>query len=289
MKKILYLPLLLLVFSCTEETITDTDEKMVDSTGIKERATTTQKIFYTIPSPVETGMIFQKAGAEYRKELLNPIENISKYTVQNEQAINLGVYGADLSYANIFDQTQEALFYLNGAKKLADQLGVLNAFDESSLERIEENINIRDSVMTIISDSYWKVDSYLKSVGQEHLSALVVAGGWIEGLYIGTQMNALTQDKPLSKKIADQKHSLNNLIALLNIYKNNEEVIRIKNKLLDLKTAYDKIVETEGEVEITTVDSIKTSIIDSSIELKFTDENILEITEKIKQIRNEII
>jgi hypothetical protein len=289
MKKILYLLLLLFVFSCTEETITDTDEKMVDSTGIKERATTTQKIFYTIPSPVETGMIFQKAGAEYRKELLNPIENISKYTVQNEQAINLGVYGADLSYANIFDQTQEALFYLNGAKKLADQLGVLNAFDESSLERIEENINIRDSVMTIISDSYWKVDSYLKSVGQEHLSALVVAGGWIEGLYIGTQMNALTQDKPLSKKIADQKHSLNNLIALLNIYKNNEEVIRIKNKLLDLKTAYDKIVETEGEVEITTVDSIKTSIIDSSIELKFTDENILEITEKIKQIRNEII
>ncbi|GAB4254255.1 MAG: hypothetical protein Kow0079_10410 [Vicingaceae bacterium] len=289
MKKILYLPLLLLVFSCTEETITDTDEKMVDSTGIKERATTTQKIFYTIPSPVETGMIFQKAGAEYRKELLNPIENISNYTVQNEQAINLGVYGADLSYVNIFDQTQEALFYLNGAKKLADQLGVLNAFDESSLERMEENINIRDSVMTIISDSYWKVDTYLKSVGQEHLSALVVAGGWIEGLYIGTQMNALTQDKPLSKKIADQKHSLNNLIALLNIYKNNEEVNRIKNKLLDLKTAYDKIVETEGEVEITTVDSIKTSIIDSSIELKFTDEIIMEITEKIKQIRNEII
>ena len=43
-------------------------------------------------------------------------------------------FGADLSYASVFNHTQESMFYTSCAKKLADRLGVLSAFNDSTLE-----------------------------------------------------------------------------------------------------------------------------------------------------------
>lgn len=292
MKKSYFLiPLTCLFFACggddkTDETL---DEVTVDTTDelTIERADKAQKVFQTIPSPFETASIFEEAGATYNGDVTNPMENVSNYTTSFQQAVNLGVYGADLSYANIFDQSQESMFYMNCSKKMADALGVSAAFKPKTIERIEENMNNRDSMMTIVNDAFWMCDAYLKENGQSDLSALIISGGWIEGLYLGTvSLNKENPNAELMAKIADQKYSLNNLIDLIGTY-DNEHVNGIKAHLQELQTVFNKIEETEAESTVSNEDEI--AVIGGGSTLNYTPEIIFEIAITTEKIRNEII
>ena len=268
------------------EDIIDENNVEVNDEKTIERAEKAQKVFQTIPSPFETASIFEEAGIGYNSAITNPVENIDKYTTSTQQALNLGVYGADLSYANIHDQSQESMFYMNCSKKMADALGVSGAFTAEAIERIEVNMNNRDSMMTIVSDAFWTCDAYLKENGQDNLSALIIAAGWIEGLYLGTR--GVSEENPnqdLMQRIAEQKYSLNNLIDLVQSY-DDEEVKKISEKLKQLQATYDKIEEQEAE---TTVSEGDTPTIGGGTTLNYTPENILAISTTVENIRNEII
>ena len=78
-----------------------------------------KKIFYSLPSPLETAMLIKSAGAEYDEELLNPLDNVTKYTTNKALALNLGIYTTDLSFASLFDQTQTSINYMTAARKMA--------------------------------------------------------------------------------------------------------------------------------------------------------------------------
>lgn len=260
---------------------------VVDSELTPERAEKAQMVFQTVPSPLETASLFQEAGADYNPEITNPVENVNKYFTNTQKALNLGVYGADLSYANIFDQTQESMFYMNCSKKMSDGLGISSAFDAATMERIEENINNRDSLMIIINDAFWIADAYLKENGQDHLSALIITGGWIEGLYLGSKaLNHENPDDELMKKIADQKYSLDNLMKLLTSYE-HEEVKNITQKIAVLKLVFDKIEVEEKETTVNNDTDVPT--IGGGSTLKYETGTILEIAVAIEKIRNEII
>ena len=176
---------------------------------------------------------------------------------------------------------------MNCAKKLADGLGVTSAFDAETMERIETNMNNRDSLMTIINDSYWIADSYLKENQQDYLSALIISGGWIEGLYLGSA--TLDKDNPnkeLMTSIADQKYSLDNLIGLIELY-DHAEVDKIKEKLNQLKLSFDKITTETTETTVSNEDEMAT--LGGGTSLIYTEEIILEIAQNVKTIRDEII
>jgi len=281
--------LLLVLFSCGGES-TEQDDNLTTNNNsdlTDERIDKAKKVFYTIPSPYETALIFESSGVSYNIGLLNPIDNVSNYSTSDKQALNFGVYGADLSYANIFDQSQQCMFYMNCAKKLADQLGVTAAFDAETIERIERNLNNRDSLMNIINDSYFIADSHLKENQQDYLSALIIAGGWIEGLYIGS--STLRKGKPneaIMKAIADQKYAMESLVDLMDLY-NNEEVTKLKTKLMIIKASFDKITETSTETSVNNDKSV--AVIGGGTSLTYTPEIILEIAQNVKTLRNEII
>ena len=278
-----------LLLSCgneVEEDVPQMEEVVMDQ-ETSGRVEKVQNVFQTLPSPLETASIFQHAGANYNAELLNPIANVDNYSTNTQKAINFGVYGADLSYANIFEQTQETMFYMNCTKKLSDALGVSSAFDAATMERLEENINNKDSLMIIINDAFWLADAFLKENGQDNLSALIVTGGWIEGLYIGTKtIDKKNPDEGLMLKIADQKFSLDNLVQLLATY-DNEEVKQVASKLNNLKAIYDKISEEESETTVEETDGVTT--IGGGSSLSYDKETIIEITNEIEKIRNKII
>lgn len=126
----------------------------VDSTAAL-RAEHTKNIFHNIPSPMETAALLKKAGSEYDKNILNDVKNVDNYTAASKQALNLGIYGADLSYASVFNNTQESMLYTSCAQKLAKKLDVTNAFNEEVVSRLEKNRNNRDSLLSIISETYW--------------------------------------------------------------------------------------------------------------------------------------
>ena len=99
------------------------------------RVRKTKNIFHNIPSPMETAALLKKAGAEYDKNILNDPEKHSDYTSASKQALNLGIYGADLSYASVFNNTQESMLFTGAAQNLAKRLDVSNAFGQETMER----------------------------------------------------------------------------------------------------------------------------------------------------------
>lgn len=250
-----------------------------------------EEVFFSIPSPVETTTLLQQAGAKYNAKYLNPIENVSRYSSVTAKALNLGVYGSDLSFTSIFSQTQESMLYLRCTNSLANSLGISGAFDETTTSRIEANLENKDSLLTIISDSYWNSDSYLKENGQPGVSAMIVAGGWIEGLYIATQIANATKNEAIISRIAEQKLSFGNLVALLESYKaDNPGITDLLQQMEPLKKAFDSITIPAGEATATT-DKEKgvTTVGSTTPPITITPVQLKELSDKAAALRNKII
>ena len=100
-----------------------------------------KKIFYSMPSPLETAMMIQSAGASYDENLLNSLDNVNNYSTSKSMALNLGIYTCDMSFASLYDQTEGSINYMNAAKKMADGLGIMDAISNETIQKLEENIN----------------------------------------------------------------------------------------------------------------------------------------------------
>jgi hypothetical protein len=260
-----------------------------DSTAQAERMRKTRNIFYNIPSPMETAALLKKAGAEYDKDILNDVQNVDKYTAASKQALNLGIYGADLSYASVNNQTQESMFFTSCAKKLADRLGVSNAFDDATLERMEKNMNNRDSLLSIISETYWTVDAYLKENERDNISALMIAGGWVEGLYIATQVSRVKATPELKQRIAEQKLSLHDLLGLMETYEGTDEALAsVKADLTAIAALFEGVAEPAASAEVTQENGVAL-IGAASANTTLSDDQLRAITEKASTVRNAYI
>lgn len=258
------------------------DELAVDLNKAKQ-------VFYALPSPIETAMLIKRAGTDYNAQLLNPTSNSSNYTTSRDKALNFGVYGADLSYTSLFSQTQASIQYMVISKKLADDLGILDYVEASFIKRLEKNINNRDSSMSIITEGFVNSSSYLKEAGRPEIAALIITGGWIEGLYIATR---LAKDSPnnneLIDRIIDQKLSLATLLQLLNGYKNNKDIQYVTNMINEIESVYNQIQIVTSKVEPITNNESKITTLQATTEIFISDEIFTQLCTKVDSIRNEI-
>ena len=276
------------LFACKGGSKTDSDD--VDAVAVESQKKAS-KVFYAVPSPSELSAMIKATGANFNKNMLNAPANESKYTSIIQKALNLGVYGADLSYTSTFDQTQEAMLYMGVCKKLAEGLGITGAINENTVKRMEKNINNKDSLLKIISDTYLETDIYLKNNERAGVSALVVAGGWIEGLYISVNIAAQNaKNELLVKRIAEQKLILENLIGLLETNEANDNAPELMTEMKALKSIFDNIKASDAPAaEVKTDAAAKKTVIGSAGELNLTPEQLAEITKKITAIRTMII
>jgi len=254
---------------------------------------TVEQMMYSIPSPIETALMLQRVGAKFDKDILNKTENVDKYSTIHSRALNLGIYGSDLSYAVTFNKTQEAMLYLKTAKKISDAIGIGNAFGVSSVERMEANLKNKDSLQTIISDSFWEVDAYLKENDRATVAALILAGGWIEGLYIAIKIEENLRknksNKEILTRIADQKITLESLISFLGTYPPDEAIKNVLVELNQLKTIFDAIQFVDSDSSATASPNSKVSTVGVTTTATVTEAQIDNIATKIIEIRNRII
>jgi hypothetical protein len=253
-KKFCYLGLTVALMGSCNNSETNENEAFSDvdtsSTAKQEKNNRAKKVFSAIPAPVESISLLKSAGAKYNPDYLNSIDNVSKYSSVKSKALNLGIYGSDLSFISLFDQSQESILYLRCTNTLARGLGISGVFDENTSSRIESNMENKDSLLDIISESFWAADTYLIDNDQPGVSALIVAGGWIEGLYISTRVAADTKNEGIAKQIGDQKKSLGNLIDLLDSYKaDNNGVAEALTTLSTLKAIYDSAAPAKDKPE----------------------------------------
>jgi hypothetical protein len=259
--------------------------------GILEDINSAKQIFYSLPSPLETAMLIKNAGASYNEEFLNPVVNTSNYTTNKSMALNLGIYTTDLSFASLFDQTQTSIEYMNAAKRMADGLGILDAIDNNTIQQLEENVNNRDRIMDIISETFMNSSSFLTENERPALATIVLVGGWVEGLYIASNLvgNADIEGNKLVERIADQKLSFDIVLRLLEDNKDNVDVAEILTDLGDLKQTYDKIRITTTSISAVPDEESNVTVLKSESKIDITQEVFKELLEKVNVLRSNFI
>lgn len=250
----------------------------------KARRQELQKIFFSIPSPVEMASLIKDKGYSFDANMLNKTDNVSKYTGEVKQAVNLGIYGADLSYAAIFDEKQVTMNYFAGAQKLASQLGIENVLTGELIERLEKNQESRDSLLNIVSDAYADLNGYLKENDRSEVAALVVAGGWIEALYLSIGY-AKDNNPDIRKRIAEQKYALTNLTDYFAKFGNKESLKEMKADLEAMKAIYNNSQESKGKTS-QSKDASGTVVLGSTTNITISDETLKAIETKVTELRN---
>jgi len=219
---------------------TGSEKKSMEKEDVIQELTT-----YPLPDAYEVTDMLQKAGASYILSLSNPASNVGNYISSSEKALNLGVYGSDLSYASTYMMKQETMKYLESSKKLVDELEISTRFNLDYAERVENNLDSRDSLISIISESFIDTWDYLVENEQDKLAILVISGSYIEGLYITMQIAITAADNTsFLEVIANQKGSLNTLIEVIDPIKNDADISDIHKGLTDLAKIYEDVGET---------------------------------------------
>jgi hypothetical protein len=261
-----------------------------DSAALKASKAKAQKVFIAIPSPLEMANMIRATGATFNKAILNPVSSVSKYTNTLNQALNLGIFSTDLSYCSNFDQNQDAMQYMATSKKLADALGVTGALSESLIERLEKNVNNKDSLMDLISESYETTDSYLKENDRASTASIIVTGAWVEGLYISCMIAKQNpKNTEIIQRIADQKMILSDLISLLESYPADASLNQVTGDMKNLKTLFDNITVSTTAGEIKTDDAKGVTEIGDKSEANVSADAIAAITQKIIDLRNSYV
>jgi hypothetical protein len=262
-----------------------------DNTAVLQDIKQAEKIFQALPSPLESAMLIKSAGAKFDEKLLNPVSSVSTYVTNKAMALNLGVYTCDLSFASLYEQTQLLIDYMNAAKKMADGLGILKAIEQEDIDKLEENINNADVIMDVVSQTFMNSNSYLEDNGQPSTAAMVLVGGWIEGLYISTQLVDMKEfnGNKLVGRIIDQKLSIDILLNLLEGSKGNPAVDELILQVNKLRTVFDKISIKTGPVRPEFDAASNTTVLKSEVKTDMTPEVFKELSSVVADIRNSFV
>jgi hypothetical protein len=261
------------------------------NTAVVEDIKQAQKIFNALPSPLESAMLIKSAGARFDGTLLNPVGNVNSYVTNKSMALNLGIYTCDLSFASLYEQTQLIIDYMNAAKKMADGLGILKAIEQSQIDKLEENINNSEVIMEIVSETFMNSNSYLSDNNQAAIAAMVLVGGWFEGLYISTQLIDMKDfnGNKLVGRIIDQKLSIDILINLLESNKGNPAVDDLIVQVKKLKVVFDKIKISTSKIRPEFDKKSNTTVLKSEIKTDMTPEVFKELASTVSEIRKTFV
>ncbi|MBI9067567.1 MAG: hypothetical protein JEZ09_09770 [Salinivirgaceae bacterium] len=223
---------------------------------------------FKIPSPMEVFTFMEKSGSGFIKEVLNDPENYRNYNSQKSKAVNFGIYSADLAYCCIYEDFQGTIDYFDVVKKLASDLGLNEGFGKQMVTRIDNNLSNIDSLQEIASDSYYEATIFLEEQGLSDLLGFILAGGWMETLYLATEsVKQLPLSDPVYERIADQRFLLENLKAYLKTQGNSQGVDELLVNLNELSKVYEDLYFNDENTII-------------------TQNQFVNIANKVKELRN---
>ncbi|GEM_PF-112828 len=286
------LALCLVASSCKGKTrgevTRDSGETVSPDEQTMEQIKSAEKVFNALPTPLEVAHLIKEAGAKFDATLLNPVENKTNYTTSKSMALNLGTYVCDLSFASMYDETSLLVNYMEAAEDMATGLGILDAVDETTIERLEQNINNRDVIMEIVSETFLNSQAYLEDDEQHAVAATIIAGGFVEGLYISTQLVDLKKFRGnrLVETIADQKMSVDDMIRLLETYTDNAAIRELLGPIHELKSLFDKIERSTEPSTASYNEKLQMTEISGAARSEMKQETFVAIRDKVAEIRN---
>ena len=191
----------------------------------------------------------------------------------------------------MFEQLPDAAAYFGAIRTLSKELGIMNTFNEETMKRIERNNGNKDSLLYIASIMYRESDQYLMDAERNEVGALILAGGWVESLYLLTHIQLAKDMKPEIKDlIGQQKSALNNLIDILRPHygKISNEYDSFLENLSELAAIFDDINVKYTFKSVKTDEANRITIVDSQTETVIDEQHIETISRKIERLRNDI-
>jgi hypothetical protein len=250
-----------------------------------------KSITENISSPVEIAALIKNMGIPFTMEYLAPTEFTANYNTNYAQAFALGVFSADLGYLNMYNKTGSVLDYLTTIKDLADAINVGQYFDFSTLKRLASNSSNIDSLKYISVHSFNQMDQSLRQRKRGNLSALIIAGAWLEGIYITVQVAKIQSDQRLTDKIGEQKIILADLMTLLISYAKDPIFKNYVNEFNSIKSTFDAVTITYEQGEPVTIEQNGMLTIiqkDKSI-VNMSSAQLNSICQTVEGVRNRLI
>ena len=280
--------------SCGEEVIPEKEEIAievnVEDTVLLDMPELDPDMAYSVPTPNELFAVIKETGVLYDGTILNSPENIEKYSSKKIQALNFGVYFTDLAFASSFAENASILSYFGTIKVLSDDLGISNALDAAIYEKVEANLenDDADSLLFLSNDTYFQAYSYLEENERGSTLALIVLGGWIESLYIMTNLGEYEEGSNLIARIGEQKLTVGNLMGFMMKYQDDSNVAEVMEELADIEELFWSFEEEEGD-DVTTSQEGDVYVLSGGSTIMVSAEQYEELKELVAELRKDII
>lgn len=292
-QKLLFISLLIVLNWSCEDPQNKTIEEEIEIQSAQPSQEELKKRYYQIPSPDEMFAFIKQSGMKYNSNLLIDPSYSEKIVDPVALPVIFGAYTADLAYTAAFEEYQTTIKYFAVVRKLADKIEISSAFDETLVNRIQNNLNSADSLIAITNDSYFQIVDYLEKNQRGNVLGIIAFGGWLESVYIvSEEIKNLNDDQmqnnPIVERFVDQNETLDNIILFLERYSDDPKVAkvlqwtqRIKGKFAQLKD------DISGEVKVEKRDG-KLVIGSKNNSSKIDPDKIKEAIEIIRQVRSEV-
>lgn len=299
-KRLIYILLPLLIFSaCRSDKQKETDfskefevpDSVIYEGELEISQQAMDEIVQNISSPVEIAALIKAVGVPYSNEYLATTDYVDNYNTSFKKALGLGIFGADLGYQNMYNKTGGVIDYIQAIKTLADGIRVGQFFDFTTLKRLATNNQNLDSLMYISVQNFNQMDRYLRENKRSNLSSLIVAGIWIESMYLLGEVIKESPNAELSEKIGEQKLILGNLMILLRNYERDPDFKKLIDDLTEVQEVYNDVTITveKGEPEMIEEDGMLVIQQNDKQEIEISDETLFKIIDKTVEVRNKII
>lgn len=248
--------------------------------------------YYQIPSPDEMFGFIKESGLAFNGELLNDVANSDSYTDPKMQALNFGVYSADLAYAAAYQEFNEATKYFGTIQKMSEPLGLNSAFDKSLIERAQANLDNADSLVAITNTSYFSIVDYLENNEQGDRLGLIASAGWLETVYVTVNTIDYSKDTDAVERLADQKLTLDNLLDYLAKYESDASVAEVLVWFKDLEAVFATLADEEDQYGASLGFKKKDDgkmVLGGGSSISITEDQFNAIKEKVNEIRNNIV
>lgn len=257
------------------------DELLVSEEAMDE-------VIENIASPIEVASLLNDLNVPFSVSYLADPDKMSSYATNYEMAYYLGALSSDLGYLNMYNKTGSAINYLSTINKLTEALDVGQFFDFVKMKRLATGQNTLDSLLFVSMNSYNQMDHHLKATGRGNLSALMVSGVWLEGLYLATQVYDKSKVEELRDVIGQQKLILNNLLIIMEKYRSDDFFAGMLADYYLIKDQFDNVTITYeiGEPRTVEVDGMLMVIQDESSSIEIPDETLSQIIKVTELIRN---
>jgi hypothetical protein len=296
MKKLLILAVAVLFLGCgggkkaDDQDFQSTLDSLTNVPKIDEELV--NGILQQIPSPLEISSILKESGSKYEASILNSDQNLPKYNNNFSKALNLGVFGTDLGYTNIYEQSKDGIKFLSSIKSLANDLNIGQFFDIETIGRLASNSKNLDSLLLITTQNFNDINSYLQNQSRSQISVLLLTGGWVEAMQIVCQVAVKNpNNKELAEKIGEQQIILEQLVLLFDLFKEDTNMASLLKDLNELQAAYAgiEIITIRKPSTMKIVDGVAVITDNSSTTINITPENVKQITQIVNTLRNKII